>query len=72
MEEVFQKYYLDSVWPGDSKKRAADNDDADLCQGERINLIWRTIVCHLDGSNDCRGLVCPLCSKRQNVKILCK
>jgi len=60
MEGLFQKYYLHSVWPGDSKSQL----EHPLCQGERINLTWRTIVRHLDGSVDeCRGLTCPL-SKR--------
>ena len=56
MEGMFQKHYLHSVWPGDSKKQMGH----ELCQGERINLTWRTIVRHLDGSEECRGLVCPL------------
>jgi hypothetical protein len=56
MEGMFQKYYLHSVWPGDSK----EYEDHPLTQGERINLTWRTIVKHLDGSKECRGMVCPL------------
>lgn len=56
MEGLFQKYYLHSVWPGDSKNVS----DHPLCQGERINLTWRTIVRHLDGSRQCRGMRCPL------------
>uniref|UniRef100_A0A7S2IFB1 Fe2OG dioxygenase domain-containing protein n=1 Tax=Helicotheca tamesis TaxID=374047 RepID=A0A7S2IFB1_9STRA len=57
MEGMFQKYYLHSVWPGDSKEFI----NQPLCRGERINLTWRTIVRHLDGSfEDCRGLRCPL------------
>jgi len=59
MEGMFQKHYLHSVWPGDSKKY---RDDA-LCRGERINLTWRTIVRHLDGSRECKGLKCPLSSQ---------
>ncbi|KAL7536757.1 hypothetical protein ACHAXR_012476 [Thalassiosira sp. AJA248-18] len=59
MEGMFQKFYLHSVWPGDSKKYM----DHELCRGERINLTWRTIVRHLDGSPECRGLMCPLSSK---------
>lgn len=55
MEGYFQKYHLHSVWPGDSKSH-----DHLLCQGERINLTWRKIVKHLDGSDECRGLLCPL------------
>jgi len=61
MEGMFQKYYLHSVWPGDSTKYL----DHELCQGERINLTWRTIVRHLDGSEECRGLKCPLSSKNK-------
>ena len=56
MEGMFQKHYLHSVWPGDSKGHL----DHELCQGERINLTWRTLVCHLDGSAEFRGMVCPL------------
>jgi alkylated DNA repair dioxygenase AlkB len=56
MEGMFQKYYFHSVWPGDSK----DYMDDPLTRGERINLTWRTIVKHLDGSSECRGKVCPL------------
>lgn len=58
MEGMFQKYYLHSVWPGDSMGRV----DHPLCQGERINLTWRTIVRHLDGSSPCQGMTCPLSS----------
>lgn len=61
MEGFFQKFYMHSVWPGDSKSHM----DHPLCQGERINLTWRTIVKHLDGSDKCRGLVCPLSEKTQ-------
>mmetsp|Transcript_35766 Transcript_35766/g.86522 ORF Transcript_35766/g.86522 Transcript_35766/m.86522 type:complete len:425 (-) Transcript_35766:3-1277(-) len=56
MEGYFQKHYLHSVWPGDSKEYM----DHPHTQGERINLTWRTIVQHLDGSQDCMGKVCPL------------
>mmetsp|Transcript_15927 Transcript_15927/g.28959 ORF Transcript_15927/g.28959 Transcript_15927/m.28959 type:complete len:321 (-) Transcript_15927:245-1207(-) len=56
MEGYCQKYYLHSVWPGDRK----DLTDHPLTQGERINLTWRTIVRHLDGSEECKGKVCPL------------
>jgi alkylated DNA repair dioxygenase AlkB len=57
MEGMFQKYYFHSVWPGDSK----DHVDHPLAQGGRINLTWRTIVKHLDGSDEeCRGKTCPL------------
>ncbi|KAL7552217.1 hypothetical protein ACHAWF_018120 [Thalassiosira exigua] len=56
MEGMFQKHYLHSVWPGDSD----EHKDQELCRGERINLTWRTIVRHLDGSAECRGLICPL------------
>jgi alkylated DNA repair dioxygenase AlkB len=57
MEGQFQNHYFHSVWPGDSKQHM----DHPLCQGERINLTWRTIVQHLDGSEDtCRGIQCPL------------
>jgi len=71
MEGMFQKYYLHSVWPGDDDN-SKEHDD--LCQGERINLTWRTIVKHLDSNGsstsieeeeeeeeeDCRGITCPL------------
>lgn len=63
MEGFFQKYYLHSVWPGDSKTQM----DHPLCQGERINLTWRTIVRHLDGSDECRGLVCPLSKVKEKI-----
>lgn len=56
MEGYFQKHYLHSVWPGDSK----DYSDHPDTQGERINLTWRTIVKHLDGSDECRGKICAL------------
>lgn len=56
MEGMFQKHYFHSVWPGDSKSHLDDP----LTQGERINLTWRTIVQHLDGSQECRGKTCPL------------
>jgi alkylated DNA repair dioxygenase AlkB len=59
MEGYFQKHYLHSVWPGDSK----DYKDHPHTQGERINLTWRTIVKHLDGSDECRGKTCPLAAK---------
>jgi alkylated DNA repair dioxygenase AlkB len=62
MEGMFQKYYLHSVWPGDSTSYA--NTEHELCQGERINLTWRTIVRHLDGSDECRGLICPLSNQK--------
>jgi alkylated DNA repair dioxygenase AlkB len=56
MEGMFQKHYYHSVWPGDSKEYMDDP----YTQGERINLTWRTIVQHLDGSPECRDKVCPL------------
>lgn len=56
MEGYFQKHYLHSVWPGDSKEYM----DHAHTQGERINLTWRAIVQHLDGSEECMGKVCPL------------
>lgn len=56
MEGMFQKDYFHSVWPGDSQDFLEDP----LTQGERINLTWRTIVQHLDGSEECRGKICPL------------
>ena len=56
MEGMFQKHYLHSIWPGDSK----DFLDHPNTQGERINLTWRTIVQHLDGSDQCRKKRCPL------------
>mmetsp|Transcript_9821 Transcript_9821/g.14369 ORF Transcript_9821/g.14369 Transcript_9821/m.14369 type:complete len:326 (-) Transcript_9821:100-1077(-) len=58
MEGMFQKHYEHSVWPGDSKNYT----DHPLTQGERINLTWRTIVRHLDGSPECMGITCPLSS----------
>mmetsp|Transcript_16856 Transcript_16856/g.32035 ORF Transcript_16856/g.32035 Transcript_16856/m.32035 type:complete len:290 (+) Transcript_16856:86-955(+) len=59
MEGMFQKHYLHSIWPGDSLQKFHENDP--FCQGERINLTWRTIVQHLDGSDDqCRGKLCPV------------
>ena len=58
MEGMFQRHYLHSVWPGDDDGRAHVNHER--CRGERINLTWRTIVRHLDGSDECRGLFCPL------------
>ncbi|CAB9504048.1 expressed unknown protein [Seminavis robusta] len=58
MEGMFQNHYFHSVWPGDSK---AYQDHHPWTQGERINLTWRTIVQHLDGSKEeCRGIKCPL------------
>ena len=63
MEGMFQKHYLHSVWPGDSQDYASTtNNHHPLTQGERINLTWRTIVKHLDGSPECRGITCPLVS----------
>ena len=56
MEGMFQKHYFHSIWPGDSKEFM----DNPLTQGERINLTWRTIVQHLDGSESCLGKTCPL------------
>lgn len=61
MEGMFQKFYLHSVWPGDDVENVHIDDDR--CQGERINLTWRTIVRHLDGSDECRGLICPMSKK---------
>ena len=58
MEGMFQKHYFHSIWPGDSKEYMDSNDP--YIQGERINLTFRTIVQHLDGSDECRGKVCPL------------
>ncbi|OEU12068.1 hypothetical protein FRACYDRAFT_244294 [Fragilariopsis cylindrus CCMP1102] len=68
MEGMFQKYYLHSIWPGDDDDNSIDYNDDDLCQGERINLTWRTIVKHLGsgGSSsieeveDFHGITCPL------------
>lgn len=56
MEGMFQKHYFHSVWPGDSR----DHMDDPFTQGERINLTWRTITKHLDGSDECKGKVCQL------------
>ena len=56
MEGMHQLFYLHSVWPGDSREHRAHA----LTQGERINLTWRTIVRHLDGGEECRGMRCPL------------
>lgn len=58
MEGMFQKYYFHAVWPGDAQDYVAS--DHPWTQGERINLTWRTIVQHLDGSAKCRGKTCPL------------
>jgi len=55
MEGMFQRHYFHSIWPGDSK----DFQNHPWSQGERINLTWRTIVQHLDGSEECRGKTCP-------------
>lgn len=54
MEGLHQLFYLHSVWPGDSQEYT----EHPLTQGERINLTWRTIVKHLDGSDECKGLRC--------------
>ena len=59
MEGYFQKHYLHSVWPGDNKEFM----DHPHTQGGRINLTWRTIVQHLDGSAECMGKTCPLYDK---------
>ena len=56
MEGLHQLFYLHSVWPGDS----LEHGDDPLTQGERINLTWRTIVRHLDGSDECKGMSCAL------------
>ena len=56
MEGLHQAHYLHSVWPGDSKAHVGH----ELARGERINLTWRTIVRHLDGSDECNGRCCPL------------
>jgi alkylated DNA repair dioxygenase AlkB len=61
MEGMFQKHYFHSIWPGDSKEFM----DHPLTQGERINLTWRTIVKHLDGSDECLGKSCPLSAKNR-------
>ena len=59
MEGMFQKHYLHCIWPGDSLQSLHEHDP--FCRGERINLTWRTIVQHLDGSEDpCRGKTCQL------------
>eukprot|EP00980_Cylindrotheca_fusiformis_P003450 scaffold770_cov109-Cylindrotheca_fusiformis.AAC.17 len=59
MEGYFQKHYLHSVWPGDDQSYIGHPDT----QGERINLTWRTIVKHLNGSEECRGKTCPLAAE---------
>lgn len=59
MEGLFQVFYLHSVWPGDDKSQLSH----ELCQGERINLTWRTIVQHMDGSEVCRFKKCSLYEK---------
>ena len=61
MEGMFQKFYLHLVWPGDDVENVHTEDKK--CRGERINLKWRTIVRHLDGSDECRGLICPMSKK---------
>ena len=58
MEGLFQRHYLHSVWPGD----ALDCQEHAACRGERINLTWRTIVRHLNGSEECKGMTCPRCN----------
>merc|ERR1712039_1010741 len=58
MEGLFQLFYLHSVWPGDDLHQESDP----FTQGERINLTWRTIVRHLDGSDECKNFKCPLAS----------
>ena len=60
MEGLHQAYYLHSVWPGDSK----EHTEHELTHGERINLTWRTIVCHLDGGDECKGMCCPLAADK--------
>lgn len=59
MEGLHQLFYLHSVWPGDSKAHVGH----ELTRGERINLTWRTIVQHLDGSEECMGMRCPLAGR---------
>lgn len=59
MEGFLQKFYLHSVWPGDSMYY----QDDPYVQGERINLTFRTIVQHLDGSPASRDKTCPLAAK---------
>lgn len=66
MEGMMQKSYLHSIWPGDSNA----HQDHFHCQGERINLTWRTIVRHLDGTPECRGITCPLSKKEDGASIL--
>ena len=65
MEGKFQNFYFHSVWPGDSQEystaRSEGKEGPPFTQGERINLTWRTIVQHLNGSEEeCRGKTCPL------------
>ena len=63
MEGMFQNYYFHSVWPGDSQEYSTASSEAPppFTQGERINLTWRTIVQHLNGSEEeFRGRTCPL------------
>ncbi|CAD7960676.1 unnamed protein product [Amoebophrya sp. A25] len=62
MEGLFQLYYLHSVWPGDDTAQ----QDHPLTQGERINLTWRRITRHLDGSEECKQFKCPLSESSTN------
>jgi alkylated DNA repair dioxygenase AlkB len=80
MEGMFQKHYYHAVWPGDSKQfqsktstssndRTKTDHDHPYTHGERINLTWRLIVQHLDGSKDeCRGKSCPLSLTKTGAK----
>ncbi len=58
MEGLCQLFYLHSVWPGDS----TEFENHPLAKGERINLTWRKITRHLDGSEECKKRQCPLLS----------
>lgn len=60
MEGHVQDYYVHSVWPGDNFWESGASQDDPYVQGERINLTWRTIVRHLDGSPACYGKTCPM------------
>jgi len=56
MEGLHQLFLLHAVWPGDRQ----DQQGHPHTRGERINLTFRTITRHLDGSHECRGVRCPL------------
>ena len=66
MEGLFQLFWLHSVYPGDR----CDVTDDPLVLGERINLTFRRIVQHLDGSTECRGQVCALACNNRKTSVI--